>query len=216
VKRIPGESESRFLAIEAAISCAVGGLVRVGEDGFPLSDDEPSIGSAPGNEKPVIVAEIRRMRRLLQRRVRKTRAGRECHVRLIVPMTRMTRLEVIMCKGGRVKRIHSGVTTRIRMKRFVSAGRVVTVVAVTWVERNSVSDCHGSSKILQREVKSFSSSMISSRLLWCRMLAESTRLCPFSLAHPVEERGENLRLYMAIMSATTAINGPAHLITASP
>ena len=165
VKRIPGESVFRFLAIEAAISCAVGGLVRAVEDGFPSLDDELSVGSEPGNDKPVIAAEIRRIRRLLQRRVRKTRAGRECHVRLMVPMTRMTRLEVIIRKGGRVKRIHSGVTIRIRMKRFVSAGRVVAVVAVTWVERNSVSDSHGSSKILQREVKSFSSSMISSKLL---------------------------------------------------
>jgi hypothetical protein len=58
VKRIPGESAFRFLAIEAAISCAVGCLVWAGNDGFPSLDDELSVGSAPGNEKPVIVAEI--------------------------------------------------------------------------------------------------------------------------------------------------------------
>src|SRR5215469_16263186 len=101
VKRIPGESAFRFLAIEAAISCAVGGLFRAVDDGFPSLVDELSVGSESGNDKPVIATEIRRIRRLLQRRVRKTRAGRECHVRLMVPMPRMTRLEVIIRKGGR-------------------------------------------------------------------------------------------------------------------
>jgi hypothetical protein len=108
----------------------------------------------------------------------------------------------------------------MRMNSTVRAGRVVAEVAVLCVDRKSVRRKKGSSKMLQREVKSFRLSTISSKLLWCLMLvSDSTRLCafcPFSPVHPVDDSGEYLRVYMPSIRPETTMMGPAYLVTASP
>jgi hypothetical protein len=141
-------------------------------------------------------------------------------VRKSVPATRTNRLVVIIWIGWRVRRIHSGVTRRIRIKRVVRAGLVVAVVAVRWVERKSVSSRRGSRRTLHLEVNSLSVSTISSRVFWCFVfvISESAFLCPFcvSAVQPVEDRGEYRREYIPSINPTTITIGPAHLITASP
>lgn len=116
--------------------------------------------------------------------------------------------------------IQSGRTKRMRMNRTVRAGRVVADVAVRCVERKSVSRRKGSRRMLQREVNSFKSSTISSKLLWCLMLlSDSARLCPFwpfSPVHPVDDSGEYLRAYMPKIKLVTTMIGPAYLVTTSP
>lgn len=108
----------------------------------------------------------------------------------------------------------------MRINRTVSAGRVVAEVAVLWVERKSVNRRNGSRRILQRDVKSFRLSTISSRLLWCLiLLSDSTRLCafcPFSPVHPVDDSGEYRRVYMPKIRPDTIMTGPPYLVTTSP
>ena len=82
------------------------------------------------NFKPVMTAHMRRTKDERQRIVLDTRAGLECHVKNMVPVTRQIRFVVIMRIGGNVRRIHNGVTRIIRRKRVVSAGLVVADVAV--------------------------------------------------------------------------------------
>jgi hypothetical protein len=84
---------------------------------------------------------------------------------------------------------------RIRIKRVVRAGLVVADVAVRWVERKSVSSRRGSSSTLQRDVKTFRVSTISSSVFWCLVFvaSESVFLCPFFGFSPVQlvdESGE--------------------------
>ena len=125
-----------------------------------------------------------------------TRAGRECHERMVVPVKRMMRLVVMMYRGGRVSATQSGVTRRMRMKRVVRAGRVVADVGVLCVLRKSVREMKGLRRMLQRLVSCCRVSTISSRLLWCgdEDASEGTRLCPlgsrFSPVREVEDRGE--------------------------
>ena len=83
----------------------------------------------------------------------------------MVPKVNMTRRVVRICNGGRVRRIHNGVTSNIRMKRVVKAGRVVADVGVRCVDRKSVRRRNGSSSRLHRVVNSLSVSTISSKLL---------------------------------------------------
>lgn len=64
-----------------------------------------------------------------------------------------------------MRRTHAGVTNRMRIKRVVSAGRVVADVAVCCVERKSVMRSIGSRRMLHLDVNSFSVSTISSKLL---------------------------------------------------
>lgn len=125
--------------------------------------------------------EIRRMNTLRQSINLVTRAGRECHVRIVVPVKRMMRLVVMMYRGGRVSAAQTGVTRRIRMKRVVRAGRVVAEVGVRCVLRKSVREMKGSRRMLQRLVSCCSVSTISSKDLWCsdeEEASEGTRLCP--------------------------------------
>lgn len=215
VKRIPVDSGRRLAAREAATSWVL--FFRGGRGGgrapFELVGASPKL-------RPVTKTQIRRTVRERQRSVRVTRAGRECQLKTTVPTARTTRFVVRMYSGGRLRAIQSGRTNSIRMKRTVSAGRVVAEVAVRWVERKSVNRKNGSRSILQREVKSFRSSTISSRLLWCLiLLSDSARLCPFcpfSPVHPVEDNGEYLRAYMPRIKLDTTMIGPAYLVTASP
>ena len=99
-----------------------------------------------------------------QRISRETRAGREYHVNRIVPMTRVVRLVVIICKGDRAKIIQKGVTKSIRINSVVREDLVLAEVAVCCVERKSVSCMNGSRSVLQRKVNSDRVSTISSKL----------------------------------------------------
>ena len=74
-----------------------------------------------------------------QRSVRDIRAGLECQLRIVVPVARTTRCEVIIPRGGSDRPIQMGVIIRIRRKREVRAGLVVAEVAVLWVDKKSVS-----------------------------------------------------------------------------
>ena len=69
--------------------------------------------------------------------------------------------------NGRDRKVHAGVTSRIRRNSDVRAGRVVAEVAVLCVDRKSVNSSRGSSSALHRMVNSFNVSTISSRLFWC-------------------------------------------------
>jgi hypothetical protein len=130
-----------------------------------------------------------------QRMMREIRAGRECQLRTIVPVIRMTRFVVIIYSGGRVRATHNGVMRRIRMNSVVSAGLVVADVAVLCVDKKSVRRKNGSSKILHRAVNSLSVSTISSKLFWCLVVSDSALVlaplfCPFWPAHPVDDKAE--------------------------
>ena len=116
--------------------------------------------------------------------------------------------------------IQRGRTNKIRIKRRVSAGRVVADVAVRCVERKSVRRRKGSSRMLHLEVNSFSASTISSKLLWCfRLLSEIALewpLGPFSPVKEVDDSGEYLRVYMPKIKPITTMTGPAYRVIASP
>lgn len=81
-----------------------------------------------------------------------------------VPVIMITRREVTTYKGGSVSAIHSGVIIKMRMSNVVRAGRVVAEVAVRCVDKKSVNRRNGSSRMLHRNVKTFSVLRISSRL----------------------------------------------------
>jgi hypothetical protein len=160
-----------------------------------------------------------RTKRDRQSTVRVTRAGRECQLSTTVPKKSTMRFVLRIYRGGSVRRIQMGVTSKMRMKRVVRAGLVVAEVAVRWVDRKSVNPRKGSRRMLHLEVKSFRVSTISSRLLCCRIISESARLCPFWPFSPVvavEESGEYLLEYMPKMTPITNTSGPAHRKTISP
>ena len=162
VKRTPDESARRLVASsEARPACDffLGG--RAGGTKPPCTLTSLSVDNA----RPVTRLQNRRSVRLLQRMTRETRAGRECQVSAIVPKARITRRVVRICNGGKVRPTHSGVTSNIRMKRVVKAGRVVADVGVRCVDKKSVRRRNGSSSRLQRVVNSLSVSTISSKLL---------------------------------------------------
>jgi hypothetical protein len=205
-----------LIARAAAISFGVLDL-RGGRGGLSLVEAVFSAGSA--TSKPVMIAVDLRTNLDRQRMVRVTRAGLECQLNITVPRKRMTRFVVMIYRGGRVRRIQTGVTSNIRINRVVSAGRVVAEVAVRCVDRKSVNLKNGSSKMLHLDVKSFSVSTISSRLLCCRINSESPLLCPFCTFSPVvavEDKGEYLREYMPRIKTVTTTTGPTHRITVSP
>lgn len=112
--------------------------------------------------RPVTAELICLIRAERQRMAREMRLGWECQVKKRVPETRITRLVVTTWMKGRVRKIQRGVTRRIRMKRVVRAGLVVADVADRWVERKSVNWSMGSRSTLQRDVKTFKVSTISS------------------------------------------------------
>ncbi len=118
---------------------------------------------AMDKESPVRKEAARRRKRDRQRMTRETRAGRECHVSMIVPKVRIMRRGVSIWMLGIVSRSHSGVIKRIRMKSVVNAGRVVAEVGVRWVERKSVRRRKGSRRRLHLVVNSRRVSTISSR-----------------------------------------------------
>lgn len=78
-----------------------------------------------------------------QRMVRETLAGREWKVRRRVPMKRVILRGVISCTGYTLSASQSGVTSRIRINRAVSAGRVVAFVALFGVESKFSRVKHG-------------------------------------------------------------------------
>jgi hypothetical protein len=140
---------------------------RVGKGGLPSVLEAETVGGGVdglANFRPVITAQIRRTKAERHNIVLDTRAGLECHVKNIVPVTRTMRLVVIIRIGGSVRRIHRGVTRSIRMKRIVRAGLVVAEVAVLWVDRKSVSSKRGSRRVLHLDVKPFKVSTISSKV----------------------------------------------------
>jgi hypothetical protein len=155
--------------------------------------------------------------------VRVARAGAECHVKKIVPVTRAMRVVVIMRTYGKVRSAHTGVTKMIRSSSVVRAGLVVADVAVRCVERKSVSSRRGSSRMLHRVVNSLRVSTISSNVFWClRFVAsEGSLLWPFlifsfSLVILDDDSGEYRRLYIPRINPTTTTTGPAHRMTTSP
>lgn len=97
-----------------------------------------------------------------QRIILNTRAGLECHERIKVPTTKTTRFVVIIRSGARVSVNQIGINISRRRNSAVNAGRVVAEVAVVCVLRKSVSLKRGSSRILQRDVKSWRAATISS------------------------------------------------------
>lgn len=113
---------------------------------------------------PVTIVQNLRMLADLHRIALDTLAGRECQVKNIVPVTSAIRFVVIIAIGCSVKRIHTGVTSKIRIKSVVRAGRVVADVAVRCVERKSVSSSRGSSRTLHLDVNIFRVSTISSKV----------------------------------------------------
>lgn len=143
--------------------------------------------------KPVIVLRIKRILRDRQRIERLIRAGLECHVSMIVPAARTTRVVVMMRRGGSVKPIHTGEAKRIRMNSVVSAGLVVAEVAVCWVDKKSVNRSIGSMRMLHLVVNVCRVATISSRDFRClTSTSEGFRLCDFcfSPVQPVDDKGE--------------------------
>lgn len=136
-----------------------------------------------------MVATVRRTVLLRQRIVRDTRAGRECQDSSTVPSARTTR-RVSRTRqpagGSAMRHHHTGSRQRSRTKNAVRAGRVVAEVAVRWVDRKSVRRRKGSSKMLQRDVKSCRAETISSKDLWCWSPALSLRFGFFD-ALPLRE-----------------------------
>jgi hypothetical protein len=161
----------------------------------------------------VISAARRRRKSDRQSRTLVTRAGRECQVRMVVPVKRMTRRGVRMYSGGRVRATQTGETKRMRMKSVVKAGRVVAEVGVRCVERKSVIARNGSRRMLHREVNCASVSTISSSDLLWEDEEDSTDLECFSPVVEVEESGEYRLEYMPSMRKTTRMSGPAYWIT---
>lgn len=166
-----------------------------------------------GKERPVISAARRRRNKERHRRTRVTRAGRECQVRIVVPVKRMTRRGVIIYNGGSVRRIQIGETRSILMKRVVNAGRVVAEVGVRCVERKSVIARNGSSRILQRDVNSDRVSTISSKDLCCVLFEDSNDFACFSPVADVDDRGEYRLEYIPRIKNITSISGPAYRMT---
>lgn len=173
------------------------------------------------NDRPVR-NEAARLRNMERHRItRDTRAGRECHVSIMVPKVRMMRRGVRTWTLGTVSKTQNGVSIKMRIKSVVNAGRVVAEVGVRCVERKSVRRRKGSRRRLQRVVNSRRVSTISSRDLWCfNVDSEASRLWPlgscFSPVVDVEERGEYRREYMPRMSSTTTMIGPAYLKISPP
>jgi len=133
-------------------------IALVVDDMEPIGRDFEGVSS-----RPVISDRLRRIVRERHSIVREIRAGRECHVRPMLPRTSMIRLVVIIYNGGSVSRNQKGVNSISRINSVISAGLVVAEVAVRCVERKSVSRIRGSRRILQREVKRLMVSTISSR-----------------------------------------------------
>ena len=119
-----------------------------------------------------------------------------------------------------MSKIQNGVTSKMRMKRVVSAGRVVAEVAVRWVERKSVMIRNGSSSMLHLPVSSCTVSTISSSDLCCGDIPEPSDGCllwlNFSPVLLVEESGEYRREYMPRMRKVTRIIGPPYRRISSP
>ena len=133
VNRTPEVSNLLLEAAEAARVEASLCTDSAGNAGLPSELGEGTVGSGRSallNFNPVTAAQIRRTEAERHRIVRDTRAGLECQVKKIVPVTRTIRFVVMMRTGGSVRRAHKGVTRSIRMKRVVRAGLVVAEVAV--------------------------------------------------------------------------------------
>ena len=150
---------------------------------------------------------------------REIRAGRECQLRNSVPTAKITRRVVIIWINGRARRVHTGVTRRMRKNKEVRAGLVVADVGVLCVDKKSVNCSRGSRSTLHLDVNTFNVSTISSRLFWCLIEpSEISLLCPGSLSpvNPVEDSGEYRREYIPSIKPTTTTTGPAQRIAASP
>jgi hypothetical protein len=153
---------------------------------------------------------------LLHRIVLVTLAGRECHVSVTVPINSINLFVVTMYSGGKVNRIHMGVTSSILTNKAVNAGLVVALVAVLCVDRKSVSLKNGSRSILHLLVNNLRLSTISSKLFACLRASDSVLLWSLAPDVAVELKLEKRREYMPRMRSTTTTGGPPHRTSGSP
>ena len=135
VKRTPAASGLRFEASNVATKAFSLGVARGGKGGLVPGTMEVGGVDVLGivlivKLSPVKAAHIRRMVAERHKIILVARAGLECQVKKIVPVTSTIRLVVIILMGGIVNNIHKGVMRRTRMKRVVRAGLVVAEVAV--------------------------------------------------------------------------------------
>ncbi len=130
MKRTPADvvlSEGREDASTVAMSLVLRVVRRGRGGGFSVLIEGD--GEAR-RDRPVRVEKTRRISKERQSMMRDTRAGPECQDRASVPNVSTTRCVVMRRSGGKVRRYHTGVSSKMRMKRLVSAGRVVAEVAV--------------------------------------------------------------------------------------
>lgn len=177
MKRTPGEEpfrdcgldngEDLFARCEATTSDGVRMWVLFVDSPLGGRSGRPSLSSSGwARFRPVTRSQMFRTVRERHSTVRVTRAGRECHERIVVPTSKRIRREVMIRNGGSVKAIQMGEMNKILINRFVRAYRVVASVAEVFVERNVVRVKKGDVRISRRVVNEETVSTISSSDGW--------------------------------------------------